>query len=58
MAHFSKFSSTLLILISFFFLFENRYSVNIYNVRKRGGDSSDKRFKLTDMIADIKVMRL
>ena len=33
----------------------NRYLV--YNLRKRGGDSADKYFKSTEMIAGVKDMR-
>ena len=37
------------------FLFKHRYLV--YNLRKRGGDSADKYFKSTEMIAGVKDMR-
>ena len=42
------------VLISF--LFKNRYLA--CNFRKRGGDSGDKYFKSTEMIADVKDMRI
>ena len=47
---------TLIFLISFFLsLKKKRYLV--YNLRKRGGDSADKYFKSTEMVAGVKDMR-
>ena len=43
---------TIMFLIYFFF---SRYLV--YNLRKRGGDSADKYFKSTEMVAGVKDMR-
>ena len=45
---------TLVFLIYFLFK-KNRYLV--YNLRKRGGDSADKYFKSTEMVAGVKDMR-
>ena len=52
---FPYFLSYQLPILSAFFLQRNRYLV--YNLRKRGGDSADKYFKSTEMIAGVKDMR-
>ena len=41
--------------VSHLFFFFFRYLV--YNLRKRGGDSADKYFKSTEMVAGVKDMR-
>ena len=48
---------TLIFLIFFFLSLKKKKRYLVYNLRKRGGDSADKYFKSTEMVAGVKDMR-